>query len=70
MAESGNKNDMRDLYKYSGLAFQLFVFLILAYFAGSWLDKKFELEKPLLTALCMLLALIVYLYLIVRDTGR
>lgn len=32
--------------KYSGLAFQMFFYLLLGWFGGSWLDRKLGFEDP------------------------
>lgn len=50
--------------KYSGLAVQIFVSLAIAAYFGKWLDSKFEMSKPIFTALCsitMLILLLVWL---------
>ena len=52
--------DLKDnrYLKYSGLVTQIFVSLAIAAWFGKWLDRKFELDKPLFTALCSILMLI------------
>ena len=53
--------------KYSGMVFQILIVLMIAVFIGQKLDAYFELEKPLLTAACAMLALPLVLYSILKD---
>jgi membrane protein DedA with SNARE-associated domain len=56
--------------KYSGLALQIFVSIAVAAYFGKWLDRKFDLEKPIMTALCSILMLIMMLIWINYDLKR
>lgn len=49
------------ILKYSGLATQIFVSLGLAAFLGRWLDQKFELTKPVLTAILPIIMLVLFM---------
>jgi len=62
--KKGNPNEV---LKYSGMVFQIFIALMIAVFIGQKLDVYFELEKPLLTATCVILALPLVLYSILKD---
>ncbi len=44
--------------KYSGLATQMFISLAIAAYFGKYLDRKFEMTKPILTALSSMLMLL------------
>lgn len=59
-----------DIARYSGMAFQLFLVLWLAYKAGNWVDSKLETEKPLATIGLLLLAIFSYLYYIIKQTSK
>jgi membrane protein DedA with SNARE-associated domain len=59
-----------DIARYSGMAFQLFVLLWLAYKAGDWADSKLQAEKPFATIGLLLLAIFSYLYYIIKQTSR
>lgn len=61
------KENPNAVLKYSGMVFQIFIALVVAVFIGQKLDAYFALEKPLLTALCAILALPLVLYSILKD---
>jgi hypothetical protein len=58
------------ILKYSGLATQLFVSMGLAAWFGSVLDRKLQLEKPILTALCSMFMLIAFMVWLNYDLKR
>ncbi|MFZ1298211.1 MAG: AtpZ/AtpI family protein [Saprospiraceae bacterium] len=58
------------ILKYSGLATQLFVSMGLAAWFGSFLDRKLQLEKPILTALCSMFMLIAFMVWLNYDLKR
>lgn len=53
--------------KYSGMAFQMGIIILIGAFAGQSLDTRFHTEKPYLTVLCSLLAIAVALYITLKD---
>ena len=61
----GNK-----VLRYSGLATQFFISLAIAAYAGRWLDRKLEFEKPLMTALLTILMLFMLLVWLNYDLKR
>lgn len=63
-SKKGNPNM---ILKYSGMAFQLLIYLGIAVFIGQKLDALWALEKPYLTSLCVILALPLALYSILKD---
>ena len=56
--------------QYAGFAAQLAVGLILAVYAGMWLDKRIDIGIPLLIWLLPLLLLIAMLLKVVKDTSK
>jgi len=56
--------------KYSGLAFQMASYVVVGLLIGKQLDRYFELERPLLTAGCMLLFLVAYFIKLFNDINR
>lgn len=52
---------IRDLARYSGMAFELVVLILLAIYAGKKMDTFFEFEKPVLQGIMALLAVLAYL---------
>jgi membrane protein DedA with SNARE-associated domain len=58
------------LMQYAGFATQLAAALLLAVFAGKWLDKYTGIDFPILIWLLPLLVLIVLLVKVVRDTSK
>jgi F0F1-type ATP synthase assembly protein I len=53
--------------KYSGMAFQIFAYLIIGVLIGKQLDKYFNVSKPYFTALCTIIFLSVYFMKLVYD---
>jgi len=52
---------IRDFARYSGMAFELLVVILLALYAGKKMDLFFKIEKPVLQGIMALLAVIAYL---------
>lgn len=65
-----DKKATKSYLKYSGLAFQMATYVIVGLLIGKQLDKYFELERPLLTAGCMLLFLVVYFIKLFNDLNQ
>ena len=63
--DSGDR--LRDYAKYSGLAFQMGLIILVGTLIGQRLDHYFALEKPLLTVLFALLSIAAALYLSLKD---
>lgn len=66
------RNDFKSnkILKYSGLAIQIFVSIAVAAYFGKWLDRKFEMNKPILTGLCSIAMLILVLIWLNYDLKR
>lgn len=61
------KRSLNPYVKYSGIAFQMIVIILLGLFAGIKSDAFFKLEFPAFTLALTLLALGVALYILFRD---
>ena len=62
------KNKKAKAYlKYSGMAFQIFAYLIIGVLIGKQLDKYFNVSKPYFTALCSIIFLVAYFVKLVYD---
>jgi hypothetical protein len=70
-SEEPLKKELRpkvDAYlKYSGMAIQMGVVILLGTLAGQWLDGYFGTERPYLTVLLALLSIFAALYLTLKD---
>jgi len=62
------KRQLRDLATYSGMVFQIFALLLVAYLIGQAIDRRFNFKHPYFTILLLLLAIFAYLYRVVKDT--
>ena len=69
MKDSHN-NSQNSLMQYAGYAGQLAVGLILAVYAGMWVDKQIAIRIPIFIWLLPLLLLIVMLIKVVKDTSK
>ncbi len=56
--------------KYSGLVVQIFVSIAIAAYFGKWLDAKFEMSKPIFTALCSITMLIMLMFWLNYDLKK
>lgn len=65
------KPPLNDYARYSALSFQMLAIILLGVFGGRWLDRYFELEKPVLTAVlsivCVVLAVIYAVKVVLRE---
>lgn len=64
------KPDNRALYRYAGLAFQMMATLGLAVFVGYKLDQWTGWSFPVFMIILSLLALVLVLWQIIKDTRR
>lgn len=56
--------------KYAGLAFQLFITIVVAVLIGRWIDRLLNLEKPIFTALLIPVFLFGYIYRLYLDINK
>lgn len=61
-----HKSKLENYAKFSGLAFQMAVLIILAAYGGKWLDERQENETPGWTIVLILIAIFVSLYQVIR----
>lgn len=62
---------VKDFARYSGMAFELLVIMLIAIYAGKKLELFFEIEKPVLQGIMALLAVIAYLtILLIRILNK
>ena len=64
------ENNKYLLLRYAGFGFQLLVGIGLALYAGIWLDKRFNIQTPLLVWILPLIVIAAMIYKVVKDTGR
>lgn len=69
MVEKYTKNSRALLARYSGMAMELFVLLMVLFFLGSKMDDYFSNSKPYLAVSSMVIGLIGYLYRVYRDSS-
>lgn len=63
--DSGSR--LRDIAKYTGLAFQMGIIILLGTFAGKYLDRYFQLQMPIFTLLLSLCSVFAALYVSLKD---
>lgn len=56
--------------KYTGLVMQIFISLAIAAYIGKWLDHKFGMTKPILTAICSIAMLVMLLFWLNYDLKK
>lgn len=71
--QSSKKKPFDAYVKYSTAGFQMLGAVLIGFFLGSWLDKKFPLMDngtPIFTALCSLVFVGIAMYLFIRQVTR
>ena len=70
-SKSNNKDKKRQqitgILKYSGLAFQMIVVILVVLYAGMKLDEYLEKEFPLFTVISAFLGVVLALYFALKD---
>ncbi len=56
--------------KYSGMAFQIIAYILVGIFLGDRLDKHFENEQPVFTAILAMVFLCLFFYKLYVDLNR
>ena len=64
------KNNVNDVLKYSGMAFQMAFALALGWWMGRWLDRYFQTVKPYFALAFSILFLAAYFVKLIRDISR
>lgn len=71
--QSFKKKPYNNYIKYSTAGFQMLGAIMIGYFLGSWLDKKFPLNEegtPIFTAISSLVFAGIAMYLFIRQVTR
>ncbi len=58
---------LRDYARYSGMAFQMGIIILVGTLVGKKLDEYFQLQRPYLTVVFALLSIFAALYLALKD---
>lgn len=53
--------------KYSGMAFQMILYIAVGAFLGQWLDNRFHIEEGYFTVACLLLFSLGGMYIVLKD---
>lgn len=53
--------------KFSSLAFEMAIIITIFAFGGRYLDKKFEMQKPIITAVSCLIGVVGSMYLTIKQ---
>lgn len=61
---------MKGYLKYSGIGFQMIVIIGLGTWAGVKLNDYFGYEKPIITAIAVLVSIILAMYYVFRQVTR
>ncbi len=64
------RKPLNNYLKYTGLAFQFMAAVLLGFWAGSWLDSRYQTNKPWFTMGFMIFFLIATLYKVIRDIAN
>lgn len=61
------KNSLNSYAKYSNIAIQMLVIIILGVFGGFKLDRWLELDLPVFTVILSLLSVVLAIYFVTKD---
>ena len=64
------KKSANAFMRYSGMAFQMIVVLLLAAYAGQWLDDRYQTSQPWFTLVLLLVGVTASMYLIIRTVTK
>lgn len=65
--KSQKKNSINNYAKYSSIAFQMLVIILLGVWGGVKLDKWLNLKFPVFTVILSLVSVIFAIYFVVKD---
>ena len=68
--KSPKKNNFKNAAMLSGIAFEMGAIIFLAVKGGSWLDGKYEMEKPIYTLVFTLLGVAISIYVVLQHLKR
>lgn len=64
---SQGRSGLNDYLKYAGMGVQMLVIIAVFTWAGSRLDQRAAIEKPIYTAVLSLLGVIIAIYTVLKD---
>ena len=67
---SPKKNPLKSYARFSAIAFQMLLIILLGVFGGIKLDEYLELNFPVFTLIFTVLAVILAIYYTIRDASR
>jgi len=62
-----NKSPIKNIVRFSGLAFQMGALITIGALVGQWIDDKQTSEFPLWTLILTLFAVFTSLYIVIRE---
>jgi ATP synthase protein I len=69
--EASRQDQLKPYLKYSGLAFQMIITLVVAAYGGMWLDEKQGNKNPWWTIALMVVAVVATMYMVIKSvTGK
>gem|GEM_PF-1701527 len=67
--KSSKSSGSYSVLRYSGMAFEMVILMLIAIWIGGWLDEKLDLEQPIMTIVLVLLAAGGFLYRLVKNVS-
>ncbi len=65
-----NKKSANAYLRYSGMAFQMIGVLLVAAYAGQWLDDHFQTSQPWFTLVLLLVGVSASMYLVIKTVTK
>jgi len=65
--EKQNNDNLKSYARYSGMAVQMIVIIVIMTYSGVWLDERREAETPVFTLILSLLGVFAALYFALKD---
>ncbi len=62
-----NRESLNNYTKYSGIAFQMAIIILIGVVSGIRMDKWLQTSRPLFTALFSLLGVVLAIYIVIKD---
>lgn len=61
------KENLNKFVRYSTLAFEMGIIIGIGSYGGHWLDNYFSFDKPILTVILSLFAVLASLYIVIKQ---
>jgi len=68
--KTSRQDQLKPYLRYSGMAFQMIVLLIIAAYGGMWLDERQGNKNPWWTIVLMLTAVIASIYMVIVSVTK